>query len=343
MKGSTAALIIAGFLAVAPGTFRGSLVYAQVDLLELPSEPQGQWFASNREFFPLRELPPPPGGVPTADAQWTLLILAAPHRPDLLPAEMSARRYQRQLLFRGDKVVGAEYAAYAAGRQPLYRRRVNDGGELQLQEHFTYRPDGTLRSVEHCTAADGCLTARFAPPDRAGGTETIAGDDFIFRLRNDQVGRPVYVRTEQGEAVREEFRSYSDGLLTERRVVENGTTTTVSYRDGLPAVEEVYDGERRVLRRETEYNDRGEILERREVTRTQRIQERWERRADGGVVFTRRENGTVVLREEPGERWETVRTRFRDGEVVLREFLDDGTVVRREIVSDGAPTQRDEP
>ena len=289
----------------------------------------GVWYTSNREFMRLEAVEP----TASVDGGWMLWLVpsrsAAPQPTSTV--ETSGSSAELAILYRDGTPVGGESLLLDAAGRVRRRHRVDAAGATTLEERMVYRGDGTLRSIRHCVA-DGCLTARFAPPGVAG-EESVVGDDLAVWIRFDADARPEYIRTERPSSVREEFRTYADGVLSERRIVEAGAETRERYVDGRIVRREERSGGRLIRGVDYRYDDRGRRVEQVTRERNATIRETWSYSVDA-EIHERFENGTLVLRERvEGE--EAVRTHFRDGAPVVREVFSGDTLVSRSIYRDG--------
>jgi hypothetical protein len=283
------------------------------------------WYVSNAELMllsPVRGLTDAEG-EPRAER---IVAVDSVERTD-------SPREEYRVLFRAGEAVAGEHIRFTSDGAVEHRRRVNAVGEETLSEHMTYRGDGTIRSVRRCDE-EGCLTARFAPPGE-GGEESIIGDSLTFQIRFTTTARPEYIRVDRGGVVTEEFLSYENAALSERRVVRGDTVVTTTYADGLVVAEEERVQGRLVLRRSNEYDDQNRLVYQVETRRNLRRETRWEYDNGDDYVMERFENGTrILLEESSGET--VIRTHFRQGDPVFRETVDSGEVTGREIYVDGA-------
>ncbi|MEX2445299.1 MAG: hypothetical protein WD492_17000 [Alkalispirochaeta sp.] len=283
------------------------------------------WYESNGEFMRLEPIDPPVDDSPVPDQGWVVAVSAV--------GRAESVRDDYRFLFRDGAVVGGEHTTYTTDGAVARRRRVNDTGEEVLSEHMTYRGDGTVRSIRRCHGEE-CLTARFSPPGE-GGEESIIGDSLAMLIRFSTTARPEYIRIDRDGAVTEEFLTYGEEGLSERRVVRGDTEITTTYADGLLLTEEERQGERVVRRLENTYDEQGRPVLQVEIRRNLRRETRWSYKNGDDYVMERFENEALVLREEfTGDT--TIRTHFRGGDPVFRETEVAGEVTRREIFVDGA-------
>lgn len=284
-----------------------------------------RWYTSNAEFIRLQERdgPDSSGGVPREG--WLMAVEAV--GGDVVPRE------EYRLLLRDGAPMGGEHIRYTDDGAVARRRRVDATGEETLSERMTYRSDGTVRSVRRC-AGEECLTARFAPPGE-GGEESILGDALTLQIRFTAGARPEYIRIDRDGEVSEEFLTYAEGELTERRVVREDSVVTTTYSEGLLRSEEERDQGRLVYRIENTHDSQDRLVRQVETRRNLRRETQWTYRDGDDYVMERYENEALVLREEAAGDT-TVRTHFRDGDPVFRETVVDGEVTRREIFVDGA-------
>ena len=285
------------------------------------------WYVSNSEFMLLQPLTSTerasdtPGGLA---AGWTVAVDAV--------AGVEAVQEEYRLLFHDGAAVGGEHLTYSAVGAVASRRRVDEAGEETLSERVTYRGDGTVRSVRRCDS-EGCLTARFSPPG-AGGSELLIGSSLAMEIRFNVTARPEYIRVERDGMLTEEYLTYGDTGLSERRVVRGDTVVVTTYADGLVQTEEERTGQRVVRRVENTYDTQDRVVRQVETRRNLRRETQWSYRNGDEYVMERFENEALLLREElTGDT--TIQTHFRHGEPVFRETLIDGEVIRSEIFAGG--------
>ncbi len=242
-------------------------------------------------------------------------------------------------LFRDGELQGTEetqFSRNSAGEEvPRMVTRMDGDGVLQYRDEYRYRPDGTLRSLRRCFGDESCMIIRYAPPGEAG-SEVIQGLDLDLRVRYNVVGVPEYLRREfPGEPAEEEWFTFADGRLIERRTERGNTQTVQTYEDS----NQVSLVERRdgvvVYRLEQKFFPDGSLQERTVQTRQRREVERWIRTETGDYVRELRVNGVLVERDIPEADGLVVRERIQGGEVVFRSYRRDDELVRRETLLRG--------
>ncbi|MCG8478016.1 MAG: hypothetical protein MI724_02895 [Spirochaetales bacterium] len=289
-----------------------------------------RWYRSNGEFMRLDEL----AGVGPLPSGWSLVE----ERTD----GASTGEY-RATLYRDGVVHGREMLRYDEDGLLSERVRFDREDAAILEETFRYRPDGTLRSMIHCAADEGCLTARFAPPgDR--GSESIEGEGLLLQLQHNHSALPTYSRLDRPDgSIEETWYEYGDdGRLRERRTARGAELERLSYRDGRVVLEERLRGGRVVFSAEVRYDSAGRTVERIERTRNRRVRETWEWDSDEEYVRTVWEDDALVIEETVSGDVREI-TRYRDGKVLLRETFRDGALTQREIFSDGRLIRVEEP
>ncbi len=283
------------------------------------------WYVGNNEFMLLE-----PAASGDRSQGWIVAVEGVGTGESL--------QEEYRLLFRDGTAVAGEHITYTSSGDVASRRRVDEDGSEILSERLTYRGDGTVRSVQRCDP-EGCLTARFSPPG-TGGNESIIGSSLALEIRFNTTSRPEYIRTDRDGTVTEEFLTYGEEGLTQRRVVRGEMVVTTTYAEGLLRSEEERQGQRVIRRVERTYDDQERPVREVETRRTLRRETQWDYGEGEEYVMERFENEELQLREEvTGDT--TVRTHFRDGDPVFRESLVAGEVIRREIFVGGEFEEED--
>jgi YD repeat-containing protein len=204
------------------------------------------------------------------------------------------------------------------------------------------RPEPEAEPDPPAAPARACVSARYAPPGEVG-FESIETGSLGLHLRYSGQARPEYIRRERDGGTQEEFFSYRDGELAERRLVTEAGETIYRYEDQR-LIERVERRDGRPVRTVTfEYDEQGRRIRRVEQTRRRRIEETWRYRGENASVHERFESGALVLRVERENETSQVRTRYHEGEPIVRETIESGEVVLREIFVDGEVERTERP
>ncbi|MDA3949798.1 MAG: hypothetical protein PF508_11315 [Spirochaeta sp.] len=233
------------------------------------------------------------------------------------------------------------------GVLPLERERFDQDDELLYREVFRYRRDGTLRETLRTDAAGDTVLILYGMAEDAWD-EYVEAPDYTLLRRFDDRGRPAYTRREgrrdaaaradataTADTVREEWYSYRDGRMSERRVHEGERREVYRYRDGVIVFEVIRAAGRVVRTVERTFDEAGRVTEVivREAGTVRR--EIWNHETDGSFEMERIVDGDLVFRERTTADGEGTVTRYRAGEPVVREFYADDTLYRRHIFADG--------
>lgn len=283
-----------------------------------------RWFAATADFVDERE-------ITAGEARLGWAVAQEPRRNGVEVRRLYHNGELQEVEETRYRTAGGGTGAISV---PVHVERRDALGEALWTMTLQHRPDGTVRLVRRCSRDNQCITVRYAPAGEPG-EERLAGPDFHLTIRYNEGSLPEYILREgPGESREEEWLSYRDGRLVERRVLRDQRETVVRYDGGHVVSEEQRENGILVSREIRVVDGDGVVLERTRETRSRREVDRFYTRRDDGLVQERLVNGVLVeqtFADPPGTRVE----RLRNGEVLFRSWVVDGAVVRRETLMNG--------
>ncbi len=299
----------------------GAVLLVSVSGSGLPQElddPEITWFLSNRDFMRLDELAVFDSVPP--DSGWTLLV-------------ERRRDDARHSLYLEGVFQGREELSYLPSGALTSRDRYDAAGELQFAETLRYRSDGTLRAILRCDDPEDCIEIEF---DGIAGGEHLRGSEVDIRYHYDERGRIVAEYEREGDAEPIERRFvYVDDLLDTVETTQ-GAAETIEQRDGGRIVSRVERQNGRLVSEETyDYDTSGRLTA--HVIRGRRDLVVNTFTYGDGEDFTREStlNGVLIEREVIDADGQTIRERFSEGSLAVREVRDGGELLRRETWLEG--------
>jgi len=217
-----------------------------------------------------------------------------------------------------------------------------DGSPLGT-DNFSYRPDGSLKSIRK-TGADGSTFYQVFRYSGAGSVKEIAGTrgDGHKSVRYDERGRLSIEEIHKGDKVllRVDYTYAETGKLVRRRE-ENSETATLVVTEydplGLPMTETWYRNNFLAEARYWEYDENGRMIRELSLGNGGRFERRLTYAGSETIPDTETlYSGEGILRRtyhpEPDL---TVEERYHSGELVLKTWLRGGVREKEEHYRDG--------